>query len=257
MRDMPLELKNPKKEVDRIVHFLKNTYGKQRVKRAVIAVSGGIDSALSLTLLTKAIGPKNVHPLFLPHHGQPYEDGEIVCAWNRIPRENIFTVNIGETADRIAETLEIPKDNVVRRGNVMARTRMIAVYDTAKKLGAMVCGTENKSEKYLGYFTRFGDEASDIEPIQHLYKTQVKQLAVFLGIPKEIIDKSPSAGLWDNQTDENELGYTYEEADKVIDAYIANGNVYAPVDGIPEKTAKAVIARIQSQNFKHHVPYTV
>ena len=88
--------------------------------------------------------------------------------------------------------------------------------DTAKKLSALVCGTENRSEYLLGYFTRFGDEASDLEPIAHLYKTQVYQLAEYLGIPRDIIYKSPTAGLWRGQTDEKELGMSYETLDKIL-----------------------------------------
>ncbi len=101
----------------------------------------------------------------------------------------------------------------------MARVRMVLLFDLAKKEKALVLGTENKSEYLLGYFTRFGDSAADLEPIKNLYKTQVKALAVYLGVPKKIIDKPPTAGLWPNQTDEGELGFSYKEADKILELW--------------------------------------
>jgi len=104
----------------------------------------------------------------------------------------------------------------VRRGNIMARIRMAYLFDKAKKHTALVLGTENKSEYLLGYFTRFGDDASDIEPVRHLYKTQVYELARYLQIPDAIIEKPPSADLWPEQTDEGEFGFTYKEADQIL-----------------------------------------
>jgi NAD+ synthase len=101
----------------------------------------------------------------------------------------------------------------------MARIRMIILFDLAKKNHALVCGTENRSENLLGYFTRFGDQASDLEPIGHLYKTQVYELAEYLKVPKDIIEQKPTAGLWKNQTDEKEFGFSYKEADPVLHHY--------------------------------------
>jgi NAD+ synthase len=134
----------------------------------------------------------------------------------------------------------------------MARVRMIAVFDLAKKLGGLVCGTENKSEHYLGYFTRFGDSASDIEPLCHLYKTQIRQYATALGIPNQIITKAPSAGLWEEQTDEQELGFTYEQADIVIAEFLGETEEN---DEVSTDIRQKVVARIQSQQFKLEVPY--
>ena len=151
--------------------------------------------------------------------------------------------------DAIAGELQVGDDQL-RLGNIMARVRMIAVYDLAKKLDALVCGTENKSEKYLGYFTRFGDEASDIEPIQHLYKTQIRQLVEYLKMPQTFLEKPPSAGLWQDQTDEKELGFSYEEADKAL-AEIIDGEQTGADAAIKTK----VQARVKSQHFKHEVPY--
>ncbi len=144
----------------------------------------------------------------------------------------------------------------VRVGNIMARIRMILLYDLAKKHNALVCGTENKSEFLLGYFTRFGDEASDFEPIQHLYKTQVFQLASFLNVPKNIIQQVPTAGLWRNQTDEKEFGFTYKEADQVLFYYYDQKLKLEEIKGMGFKNAATIINFALKNSYKHRTPYT-
>ncbi len=248
---MPL---NPESQVASIVAFLQNIYAG---KPAVIGVSGGIDSALSLTLLVRALGPDRVYPVFLPYKTQSTEDGKEAARWNGIPEAHWTTIDIAPIADAVFTTLGIDDDANVRRGNVMARTRMITLYDTAKKLGALVCGTENKSENLLGYFTRFGDAASDVEPIHHLYKTDVRALAAHLGLPQAILSKAPTAGLWEGQTDEDEMGFSYEDADRVLTQYVDEGRPMEEIvaSGIDRKTVEAVLKRKEEQKFKHEVPY--
>lgn len=242
---MSISLDHPHTDAVKIIAFLKDTFQKQGKKNAVIAVSGGIDSALSLTLLSRALSPKNIFPILLPYGNQSIDDAQAICEFNEIPRENVQVTNIEKIVDAIVDAEMTP----VRKGNIMARTRMIYVFDLAKKLDGLVVGTENKSEKYLGYFTRFGDGASDIEPIQHLYKTQVRQLVEHLQLPKIFLEKLPSAGLWENQTDEDELGFTYQQADEVLYQYIDEKK--NPTGEIAEK----VLAQVKSQQFKHEVPY--
>jgi len=253
---MTLILKDPQKEINQVVLFIRQTFQKQKIRDSIITVSGGIDSGLSLTLLTKALGKKHVYVLLLPYHNQPCVDAFTLCAWNKIPKGNIKRINIGSLVDSMINTFAVPVNDRVRRGNIMARTRMIAVFDLAKKKHALVCGTENKSEKFLGYFTRFGDGASDIEPLQQWYKTQIQQLAQFLHLPQQIINKAPSAGLWEGQTDEAELGFSYAEADLIIDAYVHKKiKRECLIAGIRQRTVDAVIKRITSQQFKQDVPY--
>jgi NAD+ synthase len=242
---MALILEKPEKVVEKIENFIKEVFAKTGFKKAIVAVSGGIDSALSCTLLCRSLGPENVIPVFLPHGNQSSEDGKRLCQWNKIPENNWQEINIKIIVDQIKKDQYIEEDKI-RLGNVMARTRMIIVYDLAKKYNCLVCGTENKSEKYLGYFTRFGDAASDLEPIEHLYKTQVQQLARFLNLPENILTKQPSAELWSGQTDELEFGFTYYEADRVMENEL---------QGIPEEVVKKVTERIESQKFKQLVPY--
>jgi NAD+ synthase len=256
---MALTLEHPHTDLVKIIAFLKQTFEKNGKTKAVIAVSGGIDSALSLTLLAQALSKEDIFPILLPYGEQSVEDSKKICAFNQIPEQNITVQNIQTSVDEIINTVGVGKSDQLRIGNIMARVRMIFVYDLAKKYDALVVGTENKSEKYLAYFTRFGDEASDVEPIQHLYKTQVRQLAKHLEIPPSILEKAPSAGLWAGQTDEEELGFTYEQADQVMEQHI---DLKKPVERIAVQNfdpavIKKVVARITSQHFKHEVPYTM
>ena len=145
----------------------------------------------------------------------------------------------------------------VRLGNIMARIRMIIIYDLAKKHNALVAGTENQSEYLLGYFTRFGDQASDFEPIQHLYKTQVYQLAKFLGVPKNIIEKEPTAGLWNGQTDEGEFGFTYQEADQVLYLYYDKKLKLEKIKKKGFRNAEKIIKFSLKNSYKHHAPYSL
>lgn len=256
-------LSHPHTDVVKIIAFLKDTFAKQGKQHAVIAVSGGIDSALSLTLVSRALPAANIFPILLPNGDQSIEDSKLICAFNKIPEKNVSVVNIQKTVQQILETrsdvvLKEKGEDDVAKGNIMARVRMIYVYDLAKKMNALVCGTENKSEKHLAYFTRFGDEASDIEPIEHLYKTQVRQLAEHLQMPEVFVRKSPSAGLWLGQTDEEELGFTYEQADQVMEQYIDEKKAIESIQiesTSNQDIVRKVVARIQSQQFKHEVPY--
>lgn len=246
---------NSSQEIEKIISFLQSVFTKANKTKAVIAVSGGIDSAVSLSLLVKAIGAENIYPVFLPYKNQDMADAKTIVSWNNIPEGNISEIQISPVVDQLAESLAISEEDQVRLGNVMARTRMIAVFDLAKKLEALVCGTENKSEKYLGYFTRFGDGASDIEPITNLYKTQVRAVAEELGLPQVFLDKAPSAGLWSGQTDEVELGFSYQEADLVMEQYLDQELAEDQIQGVDNEKIQKIINRIKSTSFKHEVPY--
>ena len=252
-----LKLSHPDQAIGQIAEFLRKTFAQAGKTKAVVAVSGGIDSAVSLTLLTQALGAGDVFPVFLPYHDQDTTDAKEIAQWNEIDPQNWREINIGPVVDQLQETLLIDAADKVRLGNVMARTRMIAVFDLAKKLDGLVCGTENKSEHYLGYFTRFGDGASDIEPLINLYKTQVKELARELRIPDKFITKIPSAGLWTGQTDEQELGFSYEDADKVMMQLIDQEKEPEEIKNVDQKIVKQVIVQVNRMRFKHEVPYTL
>jgi NAD+ synthase len=228
-------------KTNEIISWIKKICGDKQV---VIGVSGGVDSAVTLTLITKALGKDRVLPICLPYKNQDMTDAKLIIDFNGYGRE-YQEVNIEKIVDETVDSLSIDDD--LRKGNVMARTRMIVLFDTAKKIGGLVCGTENKSEHYLGYFTRFGDAASDLEPIASLYKTEVWQMAKELGLPEIFYTKKPSAGLWEGQSDEDEMGFSYEVADKVLQGKF---------DGIDPDIVQQVKARVERNKFKLEVPFT-
>lgn len=250
-------LLNPEQTTAQLVSFIKNTFQTQNKKKAVIAVSGGIDSAVSMALLAQAVGVENIIALLLPYENQSTEDGQLITTHLNIPATQVLTINIKPIVDATVGVLSVPESEHFRLGNLKARARMLCVFDTAKAENALVCGTENKSEHYLGYFTRFGDAASDLEPISTLYKTEVRQLAESLKLPAIFLEKAPSAGLWNGQTDEAEMGFTYEQADKVLEQLIDQKKLPTQIviDGVTPEVTQKVVAQVNAMSFKLHVPY--
>jgi NAD+ synthase len=241
-----------------ISNFIRDEVRATRRPKLVISLSGGIDSAVSCVLGAHAVGPENIIVTMLPYGALSEEatrDALRVVEQLRIPGENAVTIDIQPAVDTIVQ--QISDINDARRGNVMARVRMIYVYDLAKKSTGLVLGTENKTEYYLGYFTRFGDEASDIEPIRSLYKTQVRQLGKYFQLPPSILNKAPSAGLWSNQTDEQEFGFSYADVDKILYSVFDQHTPLAEVEeksGVPRSVVEQVMAWVRANDFKHHVP---
>lgn len=250
---------NPKQEKERIIQFLKETFHKQGINYAVIGLSGGIDSTTSFLLLKEVLPPEHIIVAHLYYFEPVFAKMESVVRATKIPAKNIYHLSIKEPVDAIITLQNItaaPEDNV-RIGNIAARVRMILLFDLAKKYNALVCGTENKSENLLSYFTRFGDQASDIEPIEHLYKTQIYQLAEYLGAPETILTQNPTAGLWQGQTDEGEFGFTYNEADHVLFLSIEKGLTVAEIEERGYKHAQKILDWRKKNLFKHNVPYTL
>lgn len=240
-----------------IVKFLGETFDKTGKTRAVIGLSGGIDSATSFFLLRKVLPIENIITVYMPYSdGEPTEVEQRVsrmCRKSGLPAQNFLSIPIKGMVDQLARGLKA--DDKARKGNIMARIRMIILFDLAKKFDALVCGTENKSEHHLGYFTRFGDEASDIEPVRHLYKSQVRELAKELGVPQEVLDAVPTAGLWDGQTDEGQFGFTYKEADQILKAFFDGETLESLQARFPN--AEKVLDLMKANEFKHLVPYAL
>ncbi|MCP4140399.1 MAG: NAD+ synthase [Chloroflexi bacterium] len=234
--------------------FIKSELSRVGFTRAVIGLSGGIDSALSLALATEAIGKENVLAIRMPYKASSQDslDHAQLCI-DKFGVQSL-TIPITEMADPLIAF--DPKMSKTRKGNIMARCRMIVLYDQSEAFGGLVIGTSNKTEVLLGYSTIFGDSASALNPIGDLYKTQVRQLSRALGVPSEIIDKAPSADLWADQTDESELGFTYAEVDKLFYLLVDQRyRVEECVDaGFDEAFVQAVIKRVRQNQFKRMMP---
>lgn len=245
--------------IDQIIYFIQSVFANTKKRQAVIAVSGGIDSAVALTLLVQAMGKENISPYLLPYGDQDMSDATSICEWNGFTSESIIIHNIKVPSDSVISTIEDSYIDKIRIGNIMARVRMILLFDKAAQLNALVCGTENKSEHFLGYFTRFGDAASDLEPLSTLYKTDVRRVAVELELPSLFLDKSPSAGLWDQQTDEAELGFSYEVADQILRQLVDEERDYCDISvpSISSEIVDRVLHRVEQMAFKRLVPYSL
>lgn len=195
--------------------FIADAVATTEASGVVVGVSGGVDSALAAALAVPALGPDRVHAIFLPHSASDEASKADAEAITTALGLTLRTVDITPMVDPYFEHEE-PEADRVRHGNFMARVRMAVLFDQAKKQRALVLGTSNKSEILLGYSTIFGDNASSINPLGDLYKTQVWQLARDLGLPQSVVDKAPSADLWPGQTDEGELGFSYALADEIL-----------------------------------------
>lgn len=198
-----------------IERFLAEKLRKIGAKGFVLGVSGGIDSALALRLCARAVGKEKILALLMPEKDsskEDFEDSKELCELESVDHK---VVDISCVVDAYKKTI---KGTIDRKSlaNIKARCRMTVLYHYANTDGRLVVGTSNKSELLMGYFTKFGDGGTDLEPIGDLYKTEVRQLAREVGIPEKIIKKAPSAGLWKGQTDEGEMGITYGRLDAIL-----------------------------------------
>jgi NAD+ synthase len=255
---------------EEIAAFLKRMVSNAGFSRVVVAVSGGVDSATAVALAAAALGPDAVFALSLPYQNWYVEsEGRAARLLHQlqIPTSHIRQIDIAPMVRAFIRSLGLQSHregnpsnqevDKVRLGNIMARVRMIALFDYGKELSALVLGTENKSEHYLGYYTRFGDEASDIEPLRNLYKTEVYRLAEHLGIPNEIQEATPTAGLWPGQSDEGQFGFTYETADEILYGLYEAGQ--SPQEllegGLDKQSIHQVQAWVAQMDFKHDLPW--
>ncbi len=242
------------RECERIAHFLRDYAEGAGRPRFVLGLSGGVDSSLATVLAARAVGPENVKAMMLPHEVSSSES-------ERDARLVIDKLGIASEHFEITEMMEplfrcYPDMDKTRRGNAMARCRMLVLYDQSEEFEGLVLGTSNRTEWLLGYFTIYGDGAAAIEPLEHLYKCQVRSLAEYVGVPEHIVEKAPSADLWAGQTDEKELGFTYDVADQIL-FLLTEGDLGVKevvTRGFDDEVVRAVKRHMEATAFKRRLP---
>jgi NAD+ synthase len=237
-----------------LVGFIRDEITRAGFSRAVVNLSGGIDSAVSFLLAVEALGSQNVLAIRLPYKTSSSDSLEHAQLLIDKAGSESITISITEMVDPLISRESGISD--IRKGNIMARARMIVAYDQSEAYKGLVVGTGNKTEILLGYTTLYGDSACALNPIGDLYKTQLRQLARKLSIPEVIISKPPSADLWEGQTDEGELGFSYENVDKLL--FLLVDKRYQPEEciqaGFDEKFVRKVVERIRRYQFKRILP---
>lgn len=234
--------------------FIKDCFDKTKSKKAVIGLSGGLDSSIVASLAVRGIGAQNVLGVILPYKQSAKEsryDAEAIAHQLGI---KIEVIEITPMVEAFRENCSV--DNSERIANVIARQRMIVLYDISARESGLVLGTSNKSELMLGYGTIFGDLASAINPVGDLYKTQMRQLSEFLEIPDIIRSKSPTADLIFGQTDESDFGFTYEEVDKLLYLWVDKRCSESELEdyGFESDFIRDVIKRVRRNHFKRIPP---
>ena len=238
---------------DYLVHFLRRELAWRGYESALVAVSGGVDSATTLALAARALGPENVRALALPHaESSPASlaDARLVAETFGTPFEVIDITEMVEGYARLR-----PDITPRRKGNVKARARMIVLFDLSEAYRALPLGTGNKTERLFGYFTWHGDDAPPINPLGDLYKTQVYGLARELGVPERVIEKPPTADLVPGQTDEKDLGLAYARADVILEHYLKGyPDRYIESLGYSKAEIRRVKELVNKTHYKRHLP---
>ncbi len=247
---------NPEVATRWLVAFLQDELIERRgIRRAVIGLSGGVDSAVTAYLCARALGPENVYAIRMPY--KTSSPASLADAQLVIDALGVHARTIEITAPVDGYLQFEPDADARRRGNVMARTRMVVLFDQSAKLDALPIGTGNKTERLLGYFTWHADDTPPVNPIGDLFKTQVWALARYLGVPTALIDKAPSADLEADQTDEGDLGITYARADAILAQLLLGYSDRQLIErGFDAADVALVRRRVDSTHWKRHLPTT-
>ncbi len=245
---------DPEKVIPRLGGFIQQEVSRAGRKGVVIGMSGGVDSSLVAHLAVGALGPSNVHALLLPFRTSSPESlrhAQLEIDRLGLPHQTIDITPVAEALFHQNPTMDRR-----RMGNAMARLRMIVLYDQSEEHQSLVIGTSNRTEILLGYGTLHGDAAWGIDPIGDLYKTQVRQLARDVGVDPAIVGKVPTADLWVGQTDEGEMGVTYEVADRVLYFLIDRGMSREQIVGLgyPSGAVDRVVGLVAASEFKRRMP---
>lgn len=254
VREIPAELAiDPKTVTAHIEEFIRLVMTRSNHEKVVIGLSGGVDSAVSAALCARALGTKNVRAILMPFETSAKESFRDAMAVANCIGLKTETMEITPMA---APYIEAEQPGQLRTGNILARLRMIVLFDMAKKHESLVAGTSNKTETYFGYCTWYGDAACSFQPIADLYKSQVWQIAEWLELPQAVLEKAPSADLWPGQTDEGEMGITYAEADLLLTALLDRGMHPGALvkEGFSEQLVRKVVNTIRTTQYKRQMP---
>lgn len=244
---------DPALAAERCSTFIKETLYQAGMDKLVLGLSGGIDSAVAAGLAVKALGPDKVLGIMMPYASS--SEASLTDAIAVADSLGMATEKVDIT--RLADPflVDIPDDQLVRRGNIMARCRMMVLYDRSAADGSLVLGTGNRTESLLGYTTMFGDDACGLNPLGDLYKTEIRLLSAWLQLPASVLTKAPSADLWEGQSDEDELGFTYAEADQILHHLIDEGLGVRQLESLGYAAAmvQKVQKRVAAMAFKRQL----
>lgn len=239
---------------DALTRFIHEEVTKVGLRCGILGLSGGIDSAVVAYLTTRALGIEQTVCVAMPYKDRDptsLTDAQVVADALGV---RLLRVDIGPMVD--AYFAQMPDADRIRRGNVMARLRMMVLYDLSRVHQALVIGTSNKTELLIGYSTLWGDMAAAMWPLGDIYKTEVRKLAQYLGVPEALLDKPPSAGLWDGQTDEGEIGMSYAELDAILVELVDKRipKHLLPARGFDAQQVERVYQMMRTSQFKRRLP---
>jgi NAD+ synthetase len=237
-----------------LIAFLRDEIVRRRgFTKAVVGLSGGVDSSLVAFLLAQALGPKNVYGIRMPYRTSAQDSLDHAALVAEATGINMETIEITDAADGYLNLC--PDADGRRRGNVMARVRMIILFDQSQKLGTLPVGTGNKTERLFGYFTWHADDSPPVNPLGDLYKTQVWALSNYIGVPDVIVNKPASADLIVGQTDEGDFGISYPKADRILFYLLRGFTTQRLIEmGFPQAEVTIVKRRLDSTHWKRHLP---
>lgn len=240
----------PDLAADRCAGFIRETLAASGHGSLVVGLSGGIDSAVAAGLAVRALGADKVLGIMMPYATS--SEASLTDAAQVAAKLGLRTEKVEITPMAEAFLAGIPSEDRVRRGNIMARCRMVVLYDRSARDGSLVLGTGNRTEGLLGYTTMFGDNACALNPIGQLYKTEVRLLSAWLELPEAVLTKAPSADLWAGQSDEDELGFTYAEVDRLLHHLVDEGLGLPQLEalGFAAAMVDKVRRRVRAMAFK-------